>query len=168
MAAQLGERGTRLPPQPKVPVDVVRAVQHAFFEARSTIVGRVTGAAIDRARTILERGDAGTAARLERPITHQLTPRDVAVRRATEIQFPTPDSVARSMLASLTELLELVWSAPAAAVRAYGASQTFAVGELIEHPTFGRGAVQVVTAKNVEVAFADGSHTLVHARGGRT
>ncbi len=168
MAAQLDERGTRMPPQPKVPVDVVQAVQHALFEARTAIVGRATAAALDRARAVLERGDAGNAARLELPITHRLTPRDVAVRRATEIQYPTPDSVARSLLASLTELLELVWSAPAAAVRTYGVSQTFAVGELIEHPTFGRGTVQVVTVKNVEVAFADGSHTLVHARGPRT
>lgn len=165
MTAQLDERGTRLPPQPKVPVDLVKAVQLALFEARTAIVERVANAAIDRARPVLERGSPEAAARIDLPITHRLTPRDVAVRRATEVQVPTPDQVVRALFASLTELLELVWTTPAAAVRAYGVSQTFAVGELIEHPKFGRGTVQVVTAKNIEVEFPDGSVTLVHARG---
>jgi len=167
MAAQLDERGTRLPPQPKVPVDVVQAVQQALFEARTAIVQRVANAAIDGARSVLDRGSPETAARIDLPITHRLTPRDVAVRRATEVQVPAPDQMVRALFASLTELLELVWTAPAAAVRAYGVSQTFEVGELIEHPKFGRGTVQVATAKNIEVEFADGSHTLVHARGGK-
>jgi hypothetical protein len=165
MAAQLDERGGRLPPQPKVPLDVVQAVQRALSEARTAIVARVANAAIDRAKPVLERGSPEAAARIEQPITHRLTPRDVAVRRATEVQVPAPDPVVRSLLASLTELLELAWTAPVAVVRPYGVSQTFAVGELIEHPKFGRGTVKAATVKNIEVEFADGPHTLVHARG---
>jgi hypothetical protein len=83
------------------------------------------------------------------------------------VQVPAPDQIVRSLLASLTELLELVWTAPAAAVHVYTPRQTFAVGELIDHPTFGRGRVQVVTVKNVEVEFPDGAHTLVHGRAGK-
>jgi hypothetical protein len=166
MAAQLDERGARLPPQPRVPLDVVRAVQRALRDARTAIVERVANAAIDRARPVLERGSPEAAARIELPITHRLTPRDVAVRRATEVQVPAPESIVRALFASLTELVELAWTAPAAAVRAYGVSQAFAVGDLIEHPKFGRGTVRVSTAKTIEVEFEGGSHTLVHARGG--
>jgi len=165
IATQLDVSGTRLPPQPKLPIDVVKAVQQALFEAKTAIVARVANAAIDLARPVLERGSPETAARIELPITHRLTPRDLAVRRANEVQGSAPDQIVRSLFASLTELLELVWTAPAAAVHAYAASQTFAVGELIEHPKFGRGRVQVATAKNIEVEFTDGSLTLVHARG---
>lgn len=164
MAAQLDERG-RLGPQPKAPVDVVRAVQQALFEARTAIVERVAHAALDRALPVLTAADPELAARLERPISHQLTPRAVAVRRAAEVQPLAPDAIVRALFASLTELLELAWAAPAAAVRAYGARQTFVVGELVEHPTFGRGRVEVVTTKTIEVEFADATRTLVHARG---
>jgi len=164
MAAQLDERGTRLPPQPKVALDVVQAVQQVLFEARTAIIERVAHAALDRATPVLERFGAETAARLAQPISHRLTPRDIAVRRATEVATPSPDAIVRSLLTSLSELLELAWIAPPATVRAYAVSQTFVVGELIEHPTFGRGTVQVATLKNIEVEFADGPHTLVHAR----
>lgn len=165
MAAQLDERGTRLPPQPKLPVDVVQAVQRALFEARTAIVEQVAGAAIDRARAALERGSPEAAARLDAPISHRLTPRDVAIRRATEVQVPAPDPIVRALFASLTEMLELVWTAPEAVVRPYSVKHTFTAGDVIEHPKFGRGTVKATTAKNIEVEFADGPVTLVHARG---
>jgi hypothetical protein len=167
MAAQLDASGTRLPPQPKVSIDVVKAVQQALSEARMTIVARIANTAIDRAKDVFERASPETAARIDLPITHQLTPRNLAVRRANEVAVPAPDQIVRSLFASLTELLELVWTAPAEAVHAYAASRTFTVGELIEHPKFGRGRVKVATAKNIEVEFPDSSTTLVHARGGK-
>lgn len=167
MAAQLDVSGTRLPAQPKVPIDVVKAVQQALFEARTAIVTRTANAAIDRAKAVLERDSPETAARIELPITHRLTPRDLAVRRANEVPAAAPDQIVRSLFASLTELLELVWTAPADVVRAYAASQTFAVGDVIEHPKFGRGRVQAATAKNVDVEFPDGTLTLLHARAGK-
>jgi glutaconate CoA-transferase subunit B len=54
---------------------------------------------------------------------------------------------------------------PAHSTRAFVEKEVDVVGELIEHPTFGRGTVTGVTVKNVEVEFPDGPHTLVHARG---
>jgi hypothetical protein len=165
MVEQLDARGMRLPAQPRVALHVVQAVQRALSEARSAILTRVANEAIDRAKAVLERGSGETAARIDQPITHRLTPRDLAVRRASEMQVPAPDQVARTLLASVSDTLDLVWTAPTAAARPYGASHTFAVGELLEHPTFGRGTVTGVTVKNVEVEFPDGPRTLIHARG---
>ena len=56
-----------------------------------------------------------------------------------------------------------MWRAPEQVARPYGASQTFAVGEAIEHVKFGRGSVVAVQPKRIDVEFADGVHTLVHA-----
>jgi hypothetical protein len=165
MAAQLDPRSARIPAQPKVPLHVVQAVQLAVLAARTALLEKVANAAIDKVKAVLEPGHAETAARIDEPVTHVLTPRDLAVRRVTELQIPAADTVAKVLLTSLTETLELVWTAPTAVARPYGVSQTYAVGELIEHPTFGRGTVKVVTVKNVEVEFPDGPHTLVHARG---
>jgi hypothetical protein len=164
MAAQLDERGARLPQQMKVPLDTVQAVQRALFDARFAIVERVANEAIDRARPILEREHAELAARLDQPITHRLTPREVARRRAAEVATPAPELVVRALLTGLSEMLEVTWTAPTAIARPYGVSQTFAVGELVEHPKFGRGVVKVVTLKDIEVEFDDGPHRLVHAR----
>ena len=66
------------------------------------------------------------------------------------------------MLESLTELLRLTWRAVEQQAVPYGASKTFAVGDLIEHPKFGRGSVVSLSAQRIEVEFADGKHTLVH------
>lgn len=165
MAAQLDARSARIPAQPKVPLHVVQAVQLAVLAARTALLEKVANGAIDRAKAVLERGSPETAARIDQPVSHVLTPRDLAVRRVTELQIPAPDQVTRVLLTSLSETLELVWTAPTAVARPYGVSHTYAVGELIEHPTFGLGTVKVVTVKNVEVEFSDGPHTLVHARG---
>jgi hypothetical protein len=45
----------------------------------------------------------------------------------------------------------------------YAASRTFAVGDVIDHPKFGRGKVIATVLKRIDVEFADGTHTLVHA-----
>jgi hypothetical protein len=66
------------------------------------------------------------------------------------------------LLESLTELAQLVWRAAERPVRAYSASQTFTVGELVEHPKFGRGSVTACSVQRIDVEFADGLHTLVH------
>jgi hypothetical protein len=165
MAAQLDERGLRFPAQPKVPLSVVQEAQRALAEARTAIVERAANEALDRAKPVLEQADPVVAARLEQPVTHRLTPREVAVRRAGKVPVPSTENIATTLLASLSELLGVEWEAPAVAVRAYGVSQTYAVGEVIEHPKFGRGTVKATTLKNVEVEFPDGTFTLVHARG---
>ena len=163
MAAQLDANGMQLLKQPKVPIDAAQAVQQALVGARNAIVDRVGRAAIDRAKTVLARSDADAAARIDLPITLRLTPRDVAILRACSARVAkAPATVVPSLLESLTELVPIVWRAPERPARPYAASQTFAVGDLIEHPKFGRGAVVSCLAQRIDVEFADGKHTLVH------
>ena len=163
IAAQLDDRGLTMIRQPKVALDAVQAVQHALGAARNAIVASAASAAIDRAKPVLARADADAAARIDQPITHRLTTRDVAIRRACDARIPKlPAAVAHSLFESLTELLHLAWRPVERPVRTYAASQAFAVGDLVEHPKFGRGSVISTTVNRIEVEFADGKHTLVH------
>jgi len=165
IAAELDERGMRVMKQPKVPLDAAQSVQRHLIDARNALIERVANTAIDRAKTVIARVDADAAARIDRPVTHRLTPRDVAILRATDTRVPkTPAAIIDSLLVSLTELSRLAWRAPERPVRPYAATQTFAVGDLIEHPKFGRGSVVSCMAQRIEVEFADGKHTLVHVR----
>jgi len=164
IAAQLDDRGMQLLKQPKVPIDAVQAVQHALFEARNAVVDRVGRVAIDRAKDVLAAASADAAARIDLPITLRLTVRDVAIVRACEPQVPkSAAAIVHSLLESLTALTPIAWRAPEREARPYAASQTFAVGELVEHPKFGRGSVVACLANRIEVEFADGKHTLAHA-----
>jgi hypothetical protein len=52
-----------------------------------------------------------------------------------------------------------------AKARTYAPKQTFAVDELISHPTFGLGIVSAVRQDKIDVAFKAFEKTLVHARG---
>jgi len=166
ISAQLDERGMRAPPQPKPPLDAVQAVQRALSEARKLVIERAARAAIDRAKPVLARISAEAAERIDLPITHRLTPRDVAVQRVSNAQaFRAPEAVVQSLLESLTELSQLAWLLPQQEARPYAASETFAVGQLVDHPKFGRGTVKTVAVQRIEVEFSDGMVTLVHARG---
>ncbi len=168
ISAALDERGMRMTRQPKLPLDAVQAVQRVLFDARQAITERMARAAIDRAKQVLARVDADAAARIDLPITHRLTPRDVAILRAADPRVPkVAAAVVASLLDSLTELARIAWRPAAQPVRAYAVSQTFAVGDLIEHPKFGRGSVLSCAAQRIEVEFSEGRHTLVHARAGK-
>ena len=163
IAAQLDERGMRLIKHPKVPLHAEQAVQRVLFDARNAVFDRMARAAIDRAKAVIARADADAAARIDLPITLRLTPRDVAILRVCDARVPKmPATVVDSLLQSLTEMSRLAWRAPALPVRAYAASQTFAVGDLIDHPKFGRGSVLSCQAQRIVVEFADGPHTLAH------
>ncbi len=84
--------------------------------------------------------------------------------RAGEPRVPRqPAAVIQALLDTVSELAQLAWQAAAQPVRPYAASQTFEVGELIEHPKFGRGCVTACATQRIDVEFADGKHTLVHA-----
>lgn len=49
--------------------------------------------------------------------------------------------------------------------RAYAPAQTFKVGDVLRHPTFGLGLVQATPApQKIDVRFASGAKLLVHAR----
>jgi hypothetical protein len=166
IAAELDDRGSQILRQPKVPLDAARSVQRHLADARRSLVERVAHGAIDRAKAVIARVDADVAARIDQPVTHRLTPRDVAILRAAG-GATTPAAIVEALLVSLTELSRLAWRAPEQPVRPYAANQTFAVGDLIEHPKFGRGSVIACVAQRIEVEFPDGKHTLVHVRGSK-
>lgn len=55
---------------------------------------------------------------------------------------------------------------PSRPVRPYLVTETYRVGDRIDHRSLGRGVVErVVGATKVQVCFADGTRTLVHGRG---
>jgi hypothetical protein len=168
IAAQLDDRGMKMVRQPKVALDAVQAVQQVLVDARNTIVTRVANVAIDRAKPILAGASAEAAARIDQPISHRATPREVAIRRACETRVPkVPAAMVHSLFESLTELAQLAWRPLEKPVRPYGASQTFVVGDLVDHPKFGRGSVMACEKQRIEVEFADGRHTLVHVGVGK-
>jgi hypothetical protein len=163
LAVHLDDRGLQLLKQPKVPIDALHAAQHALFEARNAVIARAAGAALDRARDVLVRANADAGARIDQPITLRATPREVAILRACDARVTkTPARVSQSLLESLTDLLRIAWRAPALTALPYAASRTFAVGDVIDHPKFGRGKVIANAMKRIDVEFADGTHTLVH------
>ncbi len=50
-------------------------------------------------------------------------------------------------------------------VKAYSPTTKFELGDVLEHPTFGRGvAITVKEGSKIEVLFESGSKTLVHER----
>jgi hypothetical protein len=165
LVAHLDERGMKLLKQPKVPVDALHAVQRVLAEARDAVIGRAVSAAIDKAKHVIERADAEAGGRIDRPVTHKLTPRDVAILRACDARVPKqPAAVVACVLDGISELAHIAWRAPEQQAKPYAVSQKFAVGDLIDHPKFGRGSVVTVLAQRIEVEFADGKHTLVHAK----
>lgn len=163
LTVHLDERGQRFVKQPKVPIDALHAVQRALTQARDAVVEEAARAGVERVKEVLARADASAAARFDEPITLKLTPRDVAVIRSLDPRLPKVTSaVAVTLLDGLVEMARITWRAPEKPTRQYGASQTFAVGELIEHPKFGRGEVKSVMGQRIDVEFEDGKHTLVH------
>jgi hypothetical protein len=163
LAAQLDERGLQLVKQPKVPIDALHAAQHALYEARNAVIARAAGAALDRARDVLARADTDVDARIDQPITLHATPREVAIVRACDARVSkTPARVLQSLLDGLTDVLRIAWRAPAQTALPYAASRTFVVGDVIDHPKFGRGKVISSAMKRIDVEFAEATHTLVH------
>jgi hypothetical protein len=165
IVAQLDDRGLRMVKQPKVPLDASQAIQRLLAEARDAVLGHAAGGAIDRAKETLARTEPDAAARIDQPITLRLTPRDVLIARlCDERSSKVPAAVVTMLVDGLAELAHITWRAPEVVARPYGIRETYAVGDLIEHPKFGRGTVVTVAGQRIEVEFADGKKPLVHAR----
>ena len=158
VAAQLDDRGAQLMKQPKVPIDQMQHIQRALTEAREAVIRKITNEAFDRAKAILG-GEA--AARIDQPVTLRATPRELATQRAVRAGL-TPAKVTHALMEALTDLAWIVWQAPEQAVVPYAASKTFKIGDVIEHPKFGRGAVVSLLMQRIDVEFPDGKHTLIH------
>lgn len=163
IAAQLDERGVKLNKTPKVPLHALHAILRVVRDVRVGIVDRVARTAIDRAQALIAAAAPEAAARIDQPVTFRATPREIAVARATDARVPlVPAAVAGALLDGLSELARIGWRAPTRPVRTYGARATFAVGELVAHPKFGRGEVTAIEAQRVVIEFDDGPHTLAH------
>ncbi len=163
IAAQLDDHGMRMVKQPKVPIDGNQAVQLALFHGRNAVFAEMGRVAIDRAKEKLATVNPDAAMRIDTPVSLKLTPRDVAILRVCDARvLKATREVVESLLGSISELSSIAWRAPERPVRQYAASQTFLVGELIEHPKFGRGEVTSTMASRIDVEFPDGNHTLVH------
>jgi len=158
VVAQLDDRGAQLVKQPKVPIDAMQHIQRALAEAREAVMVRITNAAFDRAVAILG-GEA--AARVDQPVTLRATPRELAAARALRAGL-TPAKVTHALLEALTDLVWIAWQAPEQVVHPYAATKTFKIGDVIEHPKFGRGAVTGLMMQRIDVEFPDGKHTLIH------
>jgi hypothetical protein len=160
LTAQLDEHALKLLRLPKVPIDALHATQRVLAEARAAVIDRVGSVAIDRAKDALAQADPESAARIDAPVTLRATPREVALVRAHAGK--SPDDIARAMADGVADLLPIAWRAADQVVHPYSTTRTFAVGDLIEHPKFGRGSVVGGIGKNIEVEFPDGKRNLVH------
>lgn len=162
MAAQLDERGLKLLKVPKVPLDAQHGIERAFADARTAVITRIVGAALEAGKGALG-PEAGK--RIAAPMTLKATPLEVAARRAADARVPkTTAAILGSILDSLAELAQITFRSAEKPVLPYSASKTFAVGDLIEHPKFGRGSVVTVAAQRIEVEFGETKATLVHGR----
>jgi hypothetical protein len=162
MVAQLDDRGLQLLKVPKVPLDAQHAIERAFADARVAVITRIVGAALDAGKAALG-SEAGK--RIAAPITLKATPREVAARRAADPRVPkTAAAILGSILESLAELAQITFRSVEKPVLPYSASKTFTVGDVIEHPKFGRGSVVTVAAQRIEVEFGETKATLVHGR----
>jgi len=163
IVANLDDHGMRMVKQPKVPIDGNQAVQAALFIGRNAVFAEMSRTAIDRAKDKLAAIDPEAAERIDQPVSLKLTPRDVAILRVCDARvLKATREVVDSLIGSISELSNISWRAAERPVRPYAASQTFTVGELIEHPKFGRGEVTSTMAARIDVEFSDGNHTLVH------
>lgn len=165
IVAVLDERGFKVTKQPKVPLDASQAVQQNLFDARTEVIGGSAREALDRALAVLANAAPEAAARMDESVSDTATRRDVAIRRVLDPRVEKlPAAIARSLLDSIGELAQIAWAQEEIVARPYAASQTFAVGEAIDHPKFGRGKVVTVVGQRMDVEFTDGKFTLVHAR----
>jgi hypothetical protein len=163
--AQLDDRGLRMLKVPKVPLDASQPIQRALGEAREAVIGRAASAAIDRASAVLARVSPEAAARIDKPISLALTPREVVIARVCDDRASkVPASVVATIVDALTELVPLTWHTAEAAARTYSPRETFAVGDTIDHPKLGRGVVVAVTGQKMDVEFGETKSTLVHGR----
>lgn len=96
---------------------------------------------------------------------HRYKPADgEAAPRARRTTSKSTSASARARAAKT----ELIVADPSRPPRSYAASESYTQGDRVVHPNFGEGVVQAITGPTkVQVLFASGEKTLVHARKAR-
>lgn len=79
---------------------------------------------------------------------------------AARLAGATSDTARRATGERRTTAIPISTTKPA---RAYNTRETYAEGELIEHPRYGRGEIMSLRGGKIDVRFGDGLRTLVHA-----
>ena len=77
-----------------------------------------------------------------------------------------PDARAERAVEWMEEELRIRWIAPPRDERPYSKTDTYEVGDVIEHPRFGRGVVKARTDTAIDVDFGDGTRKLEASRRG--
>ncbi len=92
---------------------------------------------------------------------------------ASSVKVPRPSAkststrgAAAAAAKAAVSFEQLLSQKDASQARRYSVKDTYAVEDLIEHPTFGYGIVTAVRADKVTVMFKMDEKTLVHGRGG--
>jgi hypothetical protein len=97
---------------------------------------------------------------------HRYRPADGAP--ATRVRRASGSATTRSTRAAGTrgtKLAKLIEADPSRPPRRYLATESYQQGDRMVHPNFGEGVVQAITGPTkVQVLFASGEKTLVHAR----
>ncbi|MBX7116075.1 MAG: hypothetical protein K1X64_17225 [Myxococcaceae bacterium] len=88
--------------------------------------------------------------------------RDPAGAKARAASRARKAAAPAKVVISFAERLE---AKPGTQPKSYSVKQTFAVDEVINHPTFGLGIVNAVRGDKIDVAFKAFEKTLVHGKG---
>ncbi|HEX9297892.1 MAG TPA: hypothetical protein VF881_18755 [Polyangiaceae bacterium] len=102
-------------------------------------------------------------------LTRSAAARSIAADRTDKPRSSASLSPRRAAAAEVERQREATWQKavlgqPVSSFRAYRASQTFSLGDLIRHGKFGDGyIVRVIDRQKVEVMFKDGPRTLAQA-----
>lgn len=74
-------------------------------------------------------------------------------------------TAARTGKRTVNRYQSLLKAAESEVAKSYSPTTTFALGDVVEHPTFGRGvATAIKDGAKIEILFEMGSKTLVHGR----
>lgn len=89
-----------------------------------------------------------------------------ATKKKTSVDRVIKSARSRNKVSeSVSELWSKALNRSASKARAYNMKESFAMGDIIDHPTFGQGVVERLIDNNkIEVIFQDDYRTLLHKK----
>ena len=75
-----------------------------------------------------------------------------------------PELRAERAVEWMAEEVGIVWLPPPRSVRPYSSADAYEIGDVVDHPRFGRGVVKARTDTAIEVAFSDRTRKLEASR----